>query len=121
MSELDPYSPYEANSVISTAEEMFLLMSRSPEFAPFLGRSAGLSDEELRSIFGLAVAAIRRAGLGAEPEFQAVRQPVDSTAGLSRAALETQIREMTEALARREDQIRELRSRLEKAEARRRP
>ncbi len=120
MTHFETYEPREANAAIGNAEENFLLLARSPQFYHFLGRCADASDEELRSIFGVAVAAIRRSSMADEPEYRAARQPVDSTAGLSRAALETRIREMARVLSQREDQIRDLRTRLEKAESRRR-
>lgn len=112
MNELFPGTAQEKNKQISGAEDVFLLMARSPEFYGFLGRCGDASDEELRSIFGLAVAAIRRSGLAARPEYGAAALTLESTVGMSRAALESRLREMSEALARREAQISELRSRL---------
>lgn len=112
MNELFPGMAQEKNKQISGAEDVFLMMARSPEFYGFLGRCGDASDEELRSIFGLAVAAIRRSGLASRPEFGTAAMTLESTVGMSRAALESRLREVSEALARREAQIRELRSRL---------
>ncbi len=108
-----PRSPVTVN--IQKAEDIFVALAQTPEFMYYLGRFSDANEEELRSVFGLALAAMRRSGsatpLGRDPD----RRITDSTIStLTRADLETRLREMLAAIAQRDAEIRELTSRLKK-------
>ncbi|MEQ8821967.1 MAG: hypothetical protein RLY93_17165 [Sumerlaeia bacterium] len=85
------------------AEDRFIALATTPDMAFYLGRFLDASDDELRALFGLAAAAMR----------MTERQPLESTHPASaenppHRLLESRLREMSEAIAERDERIREL-------------
>jgi len=85
-------------------------LSRTADVAPYLGRFAEGTDDELRAIFGLAVASMRRAGRAHEVRERRHEAPPESP----RVELEKQLEAMNAALAQRDAEIRKLTSALKK-------
>lgn len=90
------------------AERIFLALARSPGMEAFLGRLRGATDEELRSVFSLCLAAIRQTGQrGVAPgpeESLGSRLPDDRVV----SELKSRLERMSAALAKREREIRRL-------------
>lgn len=99
---------------IQRAEESFLAMVRTPEFAGYLSRMVEATDDELRSLFGLAMAALRQATRPTPASLPGARPASGGDAARhSRADLEAQVRQLAAALAQRDEHIRALKSELE--------
>lgn len=98
---------------IRRAEESFLAMVRTPEFAGYLGRMVEATDDELRSLFGLAMAGLRQATRPTPAPTAGARPSSGSDLRHSRADLEAQVRQLAAALAQRDEHIRALKNELE--------
>jgi len=64
------HRPGPARNSLEQAEDLFVALAQSHEMGPWLGRFHEAGEDELRAVFGLAVASIRRtqaAGEAPEP------------------------------------------------------
>ncbi|MCB2154024.1 hypothetical protein KQI84_04010 [bacterium] len=90
-------------------EHEFLAMARTPTMAPYVGMWSMAGDEELKSIFGVAMAALRQCK---RRESASLTQAIDPT--VPEEEFENRLEEMSVALAQRDARIRELTLALER-------
>lgn len=103
------------------AEEIFLSLAQTQQFAFYFGRYPDLFPEELRALFGLAIASIRQAsradeiaaGGGALREVPSQPEPAPK-ASRDDQGLEARLEAMLAELARRDEKIQELTRELRK-------
>jgi len=99
---------------VAAAENAFVSLAMSPEGATYLGRWHDLYPDELRAMFGLALAAIRQAEAGTA---HSAKSAVSNLAAIASDApeLEDRLAAMTAALEQRDERIRELQRALKKS------
>ncbi|MDK2972103.1 MAG: hypothetical protein PWP23_1858 [Candidatus Sumerlaeota bacterium] len=95
------------------AEETFLSLARTPEFMDYLGRMADATDEELRSLFGVAMAALRQSRRASFSPPSSSRPHGGEAPRVSPEVLESRIAQLTSALNQRDEHIRALKRELE--------
>lgn len=88
-------------------EHEFLAMTRTPTMAPYVGMWSMAGDEELKSIFGVAMAALRQCR-------RRDSQPPVPAIGVPPEEFEVRLDQMNQALAQRDARIRELTLALER-------
>lgn len=100
---------------VKRGEDLFVALARSYEMTYYLGRLTEATEEELRCLYGITVAALRQASRDIAAGAKA-SGPVDAPPASTAApeVLSSRLEEMTAELAQRDARIRELTTKLER-------
>lgn len=115
MTNLNP-SPLNVESAeLRRAEDIFVALARSYDMMFYLGRLSDATDEELRSVYGLTIAALRQSSRTIASVFNTEGSAAELMAARAEdEVLASRLEQMTTELALREERIRELTTKLEK-------